>query len=238
MGGEIKNRPLPGPLFEARRKGPWRKHRKRQHARACSFLQVSFSWRFRRFRTNDVFAESGLDGGFVSALVSCVVGSNRCVRPPGRPSSGRMRRGGGEGKTKKGAAAVAGRPYGEAGMSLGCMESYPFGDGGARVAGAAGQPCSTGYSRNRGKSYAGGAKIFFWSPPSGLGGGEIETLDIPLELSGEELVFSFVQSRVGRRVPSLPETGTCKGMSWEMRMPFSRDLGKRASAHFRRRPSA
>ena len=239
MGGENKNRPLPGPLFEARRKGPWRKHRKRQHARACSFLQVSFSWRFRRFRTNDGFAESGLDGGCVSALVSCVVGSSRCVRPPGRPSSGRMRRGGGEGKTKKGAAAVAGRPYGEAGMSLGCMESYPFGDGGAWAAGATGQPCSTGYSRNRGKSYAGGRK-FFPGPRrrGGRRGGEIETLDIPLELSGEELVFSFVRSRVGRRVPSPPDAGTCKGMSWEMRMPFSRDLGKRASAQFRRRPSA
>ena len=57
-----------------------------------------------------------------------------------------------------------------------------------------------------------------------------------LELSGEELVFSFVQSGVGRRVPSPPETGTCKRMSWVMRMQFSRDLGKHASAHFRRRP--
>ncbi len=54
----------------------------------------------------------------------------------------------------------------------------------------------------------------------------------------QNLVFSSVQSRVGRRVPSPPETGTCKGMSWVMRMPSSRDLGKRASAHFRRRPSA
>ena len=57
-----------------------------------------------------------------------------------------------------------------------------------------------------------------------------------LELSGEELVFSFGQSGVGQRVPSTPETGTCKRMSWVMRMQFSRDLGKHASAHFRRRP--
>ena len=31
---------------------------------------------------------------------------------------------------------------------------------------------------------------------------------------------------VGRRVPSPPETGTCKGMSWEVRMQVGRNLGK------------
>ncbi len=46
-----------------------------------------------------------------------------------------------------------------------------------------------------------------------------------------------VQGRVGRRVPSPPETGTCKQMSLVMRMPFSRNVGQHASAHFRRRPS-
>ena len=123
-------------------------------------------------------------------------------------------------------------------MSLGCMESYPFGDGGARVAGAAGQPHALLDIHGIGGNLTRGGENFFLVPAAGPGGGEIETLDIPLELSVEELVFSPVRSRVGRRVPSPPDAGTCKGMSWEMRMPFSRDLGKHASAHFRRRPSA
>ena len=52
---------------------------------------------------------------------------------------------------------------------------------------------------------------------------------LPLECMGvvrQKLVISSVRSRVGRRVPSPPEAGTCHWMSLDVRMQSGRNPGK------------